>query len=201
MKKKKFRILLGFLGLVLMCFVYTAISIRFYSKRYFEKESDVAVVLGAGTSHGKLSPVYEERVQHAIYLLQERKVKKILFTGGYGEGESLSDAEVAARYASNAGIHEDQILIEEESTITFFNLLNARSLMVQNGLKNALFVSDPYHMKRSMHMCEKIGIDALPSPTPTTMYRSRKTKFQFLVKEAWNYWGYILVGQHRKTTV
>ncbi|MEM6298634.1 MAG: YdcF family protein, partial [Bacteroidota bacterium] len=190
--KKRLRLLAITLLSLLLLFVGTAISIRQYSKRFSTSQSDVAIVLGAGTSNGKLSPVYAQRVNHALDLLSAGKVDKVIFTGGFGEGERISDAEAAAAYAIEKGFSEDQILIEEESTITFYNIKNAKALMKDHDLKNALIVSDPYHMKRAMHMCQKIGIKALSSPTPTTMYRSRKTKFDFLVKETINYWAYIL---------
>lgn len=183
---------------LLFCFVSTAVSIRNYSKNYFDKKSDVAIVLGAGTKNGELSRVYQERVLHAINLLKSKKVGKIIFTGGYGIGENISDAKVAMNYALKKGVDAKDIFIEEESTITFFNIKNAKDIMVKNKLSSSLLISDPYHMKRSMHMSRKFELNALPSPTPTTMYRSRKTKFDFLIKESLNYWGYILVGQFRK---
>lgn len=182
---------------LLICFIITAISIRLYSKRYFETQSDAAIVLGAGTANGKISMVFEERILHAITLLKKDKVKVLIFTGGYGKGQTISDSKAAKNYAISKGVPENKILIEEKSTITFYNIKNAKVLMKQNDLKTALIVSDPYHMKRSMDMCERIGLNALPSPTPTTMYKSRNTKFSFLVNETFNYWGYLLVGRHR----
>jgi uncharacterized SAM-binding protein YcdF (DUF218 family) len=179
MKRKVFKYLLGFVLVLLLCLVGTAISIRNYSKKFFDEKSDVAIVLGAGTSNGALSKVYEERVLHAINLLYDSKVDKIIFTGGYGENESISDATAAMDYALKKGISKNKLLIEEKSTITFFNIKNSKDIMVKENLSSALVVSDPYHIKRSMHMCDLIGIKALPSPTPTTMYRSRKTKFGF----------------------
>ena len=182
---------------VLLWFVYNAADIRYYSKHFFENKSDVAIVLGAGTASGKLSHVYEQRVLHAIDLLKREKVKKILFTGGYGEGQKMSDSRAAANYAMLKGVQERQILMEEKSTITFHNIEEAKKVMEINDLKTALVISDPYHMKRSMKMCEKVGIKALPSPTPTTMYRSRKTKFNFLLQETFNYCTYQLYGRFR----
>lgn len=190
-----------FLFFILLWFVYNAISIRFYSKEFYESESDIAIVLGAGTANGNLSNVYLERVSHAIHLLEEGKVKKILFTGGYGEGQAISDSKCAEIYALQQGIPKSKILIEEKSTYTFENLIESKKLMLAHGFSSALLVSDPYHMKRSMEMCKKIGVNALPSPTPTTMYRSRKTKFSFLMKEVINYCFYQIYGRYRDVSI
>ena len=51
-------------------------------------------------------------------------------------------------------------------------------------------MSDPLHMKRAMLMCEDYGITAYSSPTPTSMYRSLKTKLTFLLREEYFYIGY-----------
>ena len=198
-KRKLKRYLSISLLIIIGWFLFNAFSIHKYSKNYHEDPSDVAIVLGAGTASGKISHVYEQRILHAINLLNKGKVRKILFTGGYGEGQQISDSRAAQNYAMQKGVFKSQILLEEESTITYSNIKNARNIMQENSLLSALVVSDPYHMKRSMAMCEKVGIDALPSPTPTTMYRSRMIKFKFLMKESFNLWGYQLYGQFRST--
>jgi len=183
--------------LLVIGFIYTAFGIHSYSKVFFKTSENVAVVLGAGTHHGKLSKVYEQRVLHAIYLLDHKCVEKIIFTGGYGENQTISDSKAVANYALQRGVLPLQILIEESSTITFQNIKNTKTIMENNQLKSALLVSDPYHMKRAMHMCNLIGVNAYPSPTPTTMYKSYKTKLPFLIRETFFYWAYLLVGQHR----
>ena len=63
----------------------------------------------------------------------------------------------------------------------------ADSIMKAKGFENALIVSDPYHMKRSMGMADKIGIMAKPSPTQTSMYKSWTTKFPSLIYETFYY--------------
>jgi uncharacterized SAM-binding protein YcdF (DUF218 family) len=44
-------------------------------------------------------------------------------------------------------------------------------------------VSDPLHMKRAMMMADDLDIAAVSSPTPTSRYRSLKTKLGFLLRE------------------
>jgi uncharacterized SAM-binding protein YcdF (DUF218 family) len=168
-----------------------------YAKLYHEDASDVAIVLGAGTSNGKLSPVFEERMNHAIYLMKNQKVKFIIITGGFGDGQNISDSYAAKSFAVQKGIPEANIFIEESSQITYENIINAQKIMEQNEFQTALLVSDPYHMKRAMAMCQDLGINALSSPTPTTMYRSAKAKRDFLINQTWNYCVYILFKRYR----
>src|SRR6056297_120530 len=84
-------------------YVINMVRISSYSKKSFDCKSDVALVLGAGTYNGQLSPVYRERVNHAINLLQIDSVKYILLTGGYGENQAISDSEVARQYVLSKG--------------------------------------------------------------------------------------------------
>ncbi len=170
-----------------------------YSKKSFDNKSDVALVLGAGTNNGKLSPVFRERINHSINLLKAGKVEIIILTGGIGEGETISDSRVGGKYLIEQGVDESQFLLEEKSTLTVQNICNAKKIMTERNLNSALVVSDPYHMKRAMKMCEKVRLKGLPSPTPTSMYISKKVKRKFLINQAWNYWVYVLFHQHIRT--
>jgi uncharacterized SAM-binding protein YcdF (DUF218 family) len=155
--------------------------------------ADVAIVLGAAISDGEVSPVYRERINHAINLYEEGTVDYIILTGGFGDGSFKSDSQVAKEYALSQGIPEESILIEEKSNITEENLEFSKEIMDENNLKTAIIVSDPLHMKRSMLMAEDYNINALSSPTTTSMYKSLKTKIPFLLREEFFYIGYCVV--------
>ena len=187
-KKKTFRLISLFLVLsILFYLIFTAISIVSYGKTDGKANSDVAIVLGAGTSNGEVSPVYRERINHGIWLYENDYVDYLILTGGIGEGNNASDAYIAKQYALSKSVPEQVIFIEEKSTITEENLENAKAIMDENSFDTAIIVSDPLHMKRAMLMADDYGIDACSSPTQTTMYRSFKTKFPFLVREEFFY--------------
>jgi len=90
---------------------WMTISIISYSNDRNEVISDAAIVLGAGISHDKPSPVFRERINHAIYLYRQGKVEHLIFTGGLGEGETLAESEVARMYAiENAVLPKKSLL-------------------------------------------------------------------------------------------
>ena len=196
MKSKKCKILLA-LGAVIFLSVVIALSIAIsiwnYGKVDEKSPSDVAIVLGASIWEDGVSPVYRERINHAITLYEDGFVDYIILTGGFGEGSYKSDSQVAKEYALSQGIPEERLLIEEKSTITEENLEFSKEIMVENNLEAAIIVSDPLHMKRSMLMAEDYGINALSSPTTTSMYKSLKTKIPFLLRETFFYVGYCVV--------
>jgi len=196
MKSKKGKILVV-LGAVIFLLVVIALSIAIsiwnYGKEDEKAPSDVAIVLGAAIWDGEVSPVYRERINHGIYLYENGYVDYIILTGGFGEGSYKSDSAVAKEYALSQGVPEERILIEEKSTITEENLEFSKEVMDENGLSTAIIVSDPLHMKRSMLMARDYNINALSSPTTTSMYKSLKTKIPFLLREEFFYVGNCVV--------
>ena len=50
-------------------------------------------------------------------------------------------------YAISQGVPEDDILTEDQSTVTLENLINAKKIMDVEHYKTALIVSDPLHRK------------------------------------------------------
>ena len=195
-KRDKCKIILasGVISLLLIVFaIGIAISIWNYGNVDEKAPADVAIVLGAAISDGEVSPVYRERINHAITLYEEGTVDFIILTGGFGEGSYKSDSQVAKEYALSQDVPEERILIEEKSTITEENLEFSKEIMDENDLETAIIVSDPLHMKRAMLMAKDYNITALSSPTTTSMYKSLKTKIPFLLREEFFYVGYCVV--------
>ncbi|MBT9096870.1 YdcF family protein [Methylovulum psychrotolerans] len=154
-----------------------------YSASSSPVATDVAIVLGAAVWNGKPSPVFQERIQHGIDLYQSGRVRYLIFTGGIGKGGSTAEAEVARLYAIGKGLPAEKLLTETVSHITYGNLYEACQVMKVFKFRNALLVSHPLHMKRAIKIAEDIGIKAYPSPTPTTRYRSWRTKSGALAYE------------------
>ena len=188
--KRLFRAAAAVLAAAVLYTALQAVSIWRYGAVDETRPADVAIVLGAGTFNGVVSPVYQERINHGVWLYQNGYVKKLILTGGYGAGSTVSDAAAAGQYAVSIGMPEADILLEEGSAITQENLQYARELMEEAGDETALVVSDPLHMKRAMLLAKDAGIEAYASPTPTSRYKSLKTKAKFLAREVLYYIGY-----------
>ncbi len=187
--KKRYIILIVVI-LLLSYIVINMISICFFSTKDQKCQADVAIILGASAYNGEVSPVYQERINHGIYLYNQGYVKKLIVTGGVGEGNNESDAYYAKQYAISQGIPEMDILTEDTSTITQENLENAKVIMDENTYNTAIIVSDPLHMKRAMLLARDAGINAYSSPTTTSKYESLRTKIPFLAREVFFYVGY-----------
>lgn len=171
---------------------YSTISILSFSQKNQLVKSDAAIVLGAAAWNNKPSPVLRERINHAIWLYENRYVEKIIFTGGKSNEDTYAESEVAKEYALNKNVLEEDIFIETDSKITEENLLYAKKIADQNNLETFIIVSDPLHMRRALLMAENFDMEAYSSPTPTSAYKSVKSKIPFLFRELFFYIGYIL---------
>jgi uncharacterized SAM-binding protein YcdF (DUF218 family) len=174
--------------------VLLAVRIYTFGNNVVDVNADAAIVLGAAVWGDNVSPVFRERINHAMELYRAGKVRKIIFTGGQGNSDELTEAETARRYAVKNGIPENDILTEQTSHTTFENVVNAKQVADQNGLKKVLIVSDPMHMRRAITMAQDVGLEAYPSPTPTTRYQGWRSQMGSLVHETYYYIGY-LVGR------
>ena len=188
--RKKLAALL--LGAILIFILGTALSIASYSEKDETRQADAVIVLGASVYDNSPSPVFCERINHAVELYKDGYVKAIIMTGGVGEGNIRSEADIAREYAEQQGVPADAIFKEESSSITAENLENAKRVMSEQNFSTALIVSDPLHMKRAMLYANDLGMTAYSSPTPTSLYRSWKTRLPFLMREEFFYIGYRL---------
>lgn len=174
---------------------YVAWDIVTFGRKDEAVKSDVAVVLGAAAWDRKPSPVLEERIKHAIALYQKKVVRKILFTGGFGNGAAMAESEVARDYALQHGVREEDIFIEKKSRSTIENVREAQAILQANQLQSVVLVSDPLQMMRATKMMRDLGIPTVSSPTPTSRYRSRDSKLEFLLDEVYKYNIYLLAGR------
>ena len=175
------------LAALLAYLAVTTAGIVSFSKKDETRPADTAIVLGAAVYDNSPSPVFCERINHAIDLYNNGYVDIIIMTGGVGEGNIRSEADIAREYAEQQGVPAGSILIEEESRITAENLENAKQIMDRHGMDSALIVSDPLHMKRAMLYSKDLDMNAYSSPTPTTLYKSFRTKVPFLIREEFFY--------------
>jgi uncharacterized SAM-binding protein YcdF (DUF218 family) len=182
--KKRCIILSAAVFAALLCvFLLLAVSIVRASKTDETRAADCILVLGAGTWEGEVSPVFRERLAHAVRLYRAGYAQKIILTGGLDPQNTVTDAEAARRWIEAQGIPEEDVLTEEESRYTHENFLYARGIMEREGLRTALVVSDPLHMKRAMLCARDFGVVGYASPTTTTLYKSARTVVPFLIRE------------------
>ncbi|HWM92380.1 MAG TPA: YdcF family protein [Thermoanaerobaculia bacterium] len=181
-------------GLLVWLLVLSVQTIAF-SRHRSERPSDAAIVLGAAVQSGRPSPVFAARLDHAIDLHRRGIVRYLILTGGIGKGDSIAESQAGAAYAVARGVPAQDILTESVSHTTLQNLTEARRLLRSAGLRTCLLVSDPLHMRRAHGMLRDLGVDARPSPTPSTRYRTLRAQIPFLFRELYFHHHYVFFGE------
>lgn len=173
------------LALLLVGVAALAVDIAAFGQQSDTAPADAAIVLGAAVDGDVPSPVFEERLRHAATLFDSGQVKWIVLTGGAGQGDTLAESEAGREWLIGAGVPADRLLIETQSRTTKQNLVFARRLLAEHALNRVLIVSDPLHMRRAMRMADDQGLDAHPSPTPTSRFQTLGTQIPMVLREVY----------------
>lgn len=183
--RKLFFVLVALVGLTLYAAGQLGWIIWTYAGTTSDGPADAALVLGAAADGVAPSPVFEERLRHAVDLYHRGRVRYLVLTGGRGVGDALAESEVGRDWAVAQGVPPDAVLIETQSRTTKQNFTFALPLLEAAGIGRVLVVSDPLHMRRAMWMADTLKLDAAPSPTTTSRYETLATQVPMLFREVW----------------
>ncbi len=129
--------------------------------------SDCIIVLGAAVWNGKPSPAMRERLDVALELYRDGMAKKIIVSGGIGQGEK-SEAQVMKDYLVGQGVPDQVIHLEDQARNTWENLRFSQSIMEEQAWITAIIVTHGFHTHRSLKMAEDLGIQASAEPVMIT---------------------------------
>jgi uncharacterized SAM-binding protein YcdF (DUF218 family) len=147
---------------------YATYRIWAQGQRDEQRPADAIVVMGAAQYNGLPSPVFRARLDHAVELFRAGVAQHLIVTGGKADGDRTTEAASARAYAIAHGVPADAILGENASRTTLESIRAVGALLRDQGLKDAIFVSDRPHMLRVLRMAADEGITAWGSPTATS---------------------------------
>jgi len=126
------------------------------------QEYDAGVILGAAVWSGdRPSPVLRERLNRGYDLLKNGTVQFLVLTGGHAPNE-LPEAEVGRRELLKLGADPTRIVLETSTSSTLEQILFIRNqLQNKQGWRSFIIISDQFHLKRALEICQFNGIDAL----------------------------------------
>ncbi len=169
LQRRWFRVLIVVLAVGYILVTIGALFIYEYGQADHEIPSDVIVVLGGGTKpDGSPSASTIRRTQHGAALYHRGLAPYILCTGTYTQRHPKSEAQACAEVAQQEGVPASAILMEERSSTTEENAIEARKVMDAHRLKTALLVSDNYHLLRASMLFERQGVAVALSPAQVT---------------------------------
>lgn len=115
------------------------------------------------------------RLIHGIILYRQIPDAALVISGGSGDPESpdISEANAMKDVAISLGISEKGIVVEGCSKNTVESVKALKGI-VEN--RSVILVTSAFHMKRSVAMFKKIGMNVIPAPTD---YKSEQKKITF----------------------
>jgi len=150
------------------------------------RPADAIIVLGAAQYNGRPSPVLKARLDHALSLYDQGYAPHIIFTGGRGPGDTVSEAEVSRSYALEHGVPADAIMVEREGVTSAQSVRAAAALMQRADLQSALLVSDYYHMMRLELLARRSHVVPYRAPAANAPIEgaSRRVRWEYLLRES-----------------
>lgn len=116
----------------------------------------VAMVFGAGLWEGKPSPYLAHRLDAAVQLYREGKVRVVLVTGDNSR-DDYDEPDAMRTYLTKHGVPASRIVNDFAGFDTWDSCARARRVF---GVKQAVLISQGFHIRRALALCEAAGIDA-----------------------------------------
>ena len=129
------------------------------------------VVLGAGLSGDKPTPLLKSRIDKGIEVYRNNPGSRIIFSGGQGRDEVISESEAMSRYALEAGVKEEDIIRESRSGNTEENIRFSSELMEDRNDFFAI-VTSSYHVMRALMIARRLKLKCIGYGARTRLYFS-----------------------------
>ena len=126
---------------------------EFYNKNMIN-DFDAILVLGGD----------ERRIMYAIDLMKKYQNVKLVFAGGGGsliKNKSQNENESFKNLIKNL-LNENEYFVLNYSRNTLENLLAFKRFNEGEKLKKVIILTSPSHMKRSLIISKKIGLNLIP---------------------------------------
>ena len=165
-----------YLAFIFLFFFLSSVLYLLYRPKY---NKDYVIVLGSGLIDGYyVPPLLRSRINRAIQFYDEQKKATnrppiLVFSGGQGPDEWISEAEAMQKYALSVGIPEEDTLIENQSTTTYENMLFSKRLIEKHfgsDQYRALFSTNNYHLFRASLYARMTRINAQGIGAKTAWY-------------------------------
>lgn len=152
------------------------------------KPTRVGIVFGAGIyADGTPTPMLADRLDQGIALYQQGKIKKLLMSGDNGSTD-YDEVSNMKRYATDRGVPSQDITLDYAGFSTYETCYRAKVIF---GVKEAVLLSQSFHLPRAVYTCRHLGIDAQGLGTDDLQYnRSELNYYQFresvaIIKALW----------------
>ncbi len=177
--------------------IFPFLQMLCFGETDYRRPADVAVVLGARVyADGRPSDALADRVRTACKLYHNGTVKKLLFSGGPGDG-SVHETEGMKRMALQLGVNPEDILLDNGGVNTQATVKNTEAIFQQIHASRILVVSHFYHLPRIKLAYHREGLEVYTVPAKES-YLLRQMPYNMAreVAALWVYYFRPLAGRH-----
>lgn len=137
------------------------------------------VVLGCKVNGDQPSRMLQARLEKAAEFLLEHPQAHCIVTGGKGPDEDYPEALIMKNYLVNKGVSSMRIIMEDTSTSTLENLINASQLAKRyNCHERFLIVTDRFHQYRALTVANELGVVSYALNVETVWYLAMQYWFR-----------------------
>lgn len=155
-------IVLYILCAILICFLieYVILSKSLKKSNYNNgQKKDVIILLGyPAKKDGSISPILRERIRKAAKLYHDGIAELIICTGA-AVANKYVEADVMAETLIELGIPYSNIIREKFARGTYENIVNSKKIMKNRGLRTAVIVSSPWHLRKASSYAFRLEIN------------------------------------------
>ncbi len=156
----------------------------------YRRPADAVVVFGARVyADGRVSDALADRVRTGCTLYRDGLVRKVIFSGGPGDG-AVHETEGMRRMAVGLGVPLEDILLDEQGLNTQATARNTCEMFDKHGLRTVLVVSHFYHLPRIKLTYQRQGREVYTVPARET-YRLTALPL-YMMREVAALWVYYL---------
>ncbi|MCR4739909.1 MAG: YdcF family protein [Lachnospiraceae bacterium] len=140
---------------------------------HFKKNAGLkyVVVLGAGLSGDKPTPLLKSRIDKGISVYRNNPGCRLIFSGGQGADEVITESGAMAAYAIENGVSEDDIIMENRSVNTEENI-RFSSLLMEDKKDRFAIVTSSYHLMRALLIAKRLKLNCNGYGASTKLYFS-----------------------------
>jgi vancomycin permeability regulator SanA len=131
-----------------------------------KQKADCCVILGTTVNKdGTLSKRLEKRLECGLNLYKNGRVEKIIVSGGLGK-EGFFEATKMKEFLVSKNVTENSIIVDNSGNNTLASVENTLRISDSLGFKNAIAVSQYFHLSRTKMLFRKRGFENIESASP-----------------------------------
>ncbi len=151
-----------FVYALLIFILATSVFLAIYGSRDNSSyDENAAIVLGYGSKGKKMPSMLKKRLDKTIEYHRKNPDAIIVVSGGRGNKNKASEAEVMKEYLLSKGVPSDIVFKEEKSRTTVENFKFSADLLKEKSGVNcsAVIITNVFHIYRSERYAKAFGMN------------------------------------------